>query len=59
MTPLTEKQLEVAAREYCRLNGLDPDSPDHINWKASRITPPGILLEEALWFALNCGGRDD
>lgn len=25
MTPLTDKQLEAAAREYCRLMNLDPD----------------------------------
>lgn len=25
MTPLTDKQLEAAAREYCRLVGIPPD----------------------------------
>ena len=28
MTPLTDKQLEAAAREYCRLEGCDPDGLD-------------------------------
>lgn len=42
MTTLTEHQKELAARELCRLRGIDPDGPDDVrcligNLESSRL----------------------
>lgn len=33
---LTDYQLEIAAREFCRLRGQDPDLPTPVNWNLER-----------------------
>lgn len=50
MTPLTEKQLEAAAREYCKLVGADPDTrvPHGAKPDANGYIP-AVLLYSPQW----------
>lgn len=59
MTPLTEKQLEAAAREYCRLKGTDPDGYACFGFTHLQLAIQQLKQRDLETIALSAGREAD